>query len=433
MELAEGELTKRMRWLVKEGLLGTYQGKAVLSDVIRQDEKTITFIVALYDLISEQIGERHLVCITKDEGRLVSTTHITLTKEELDRIFTDANIGTPQDITRLGKGSYGVSYKVSVVENPKQYIVQLRYHGNIDSMNKLIGYIYDHAAAILPVPKPVPTTVQVSSDLGVPISQFIEGVPGNEAYYDAPIDEKVDLVRQIARAFGTLWSLQIDRPQNLIGEAIFSGEPISISVGPDRKYKLGGPFASISEYLKAWIHHCVRELEATELVEEFKDDVLPGIRGLVEDGLEIPPEVEEVPIVVSHADMELYNMIFSSSEPRKLQALLDWELVYCLPFAVAVPMFVEPLFWEDLKGNQKDGEDRPKLREAFWDEIPQWKEQIDSKAARTFLEWYEFGRNMDVFPPLEDDTTPEQRRELWKENTRCIREFLKSHCISEHL
>lgn len=433
MALSDQELAKRMRCLVKGGLLGTYEGNDVLSDIVRQDEKTITYFVALYDFTKEQIGERNLLCITKDEGKLVSTTPLTITKDELDRMFTNANIGTPHDIIRLDEGGYAVTYKVSVVEHSEKYIVQLRYHGDVDSMNKIIGYIYDHAAANIPVAKPFPVTFQVSSGLMVQISQFIEGVAGSEVYYDTPINERVNLVRQIARAFGTTWNLQINRPQKLIDEATFSGEPISISVGPDRKYNLGGPFSSVSEYLKAWIDYCLRELEEMDFVDEFKEDVLPGIRRLVEDGLDIPSEVEEVPIVLSHEDMKLPNMILSSSEPRKLEAVLDWEWVYCLPFAVAVPMFIEPLFWEDPKGNQKVGEHTLELREAFWDEIPEWKIQIDSKATRIFLEWYEFGRSMRVLPPREDDTTPEQRRELWKEDTRRIKEFLASHSIPEHL
>ncbi|TAQ88916.1 hypothetical protein B7494_g2769 [Chlorociboria aeruginascens] len=39
--------------------------------------------------------------------------------------------------------------------------------------------------------------------------------------------------------------------------------------------------------------------------------------------------VNEVPVIVTHADMGLHNMILDSNPPHDLKAIIDWEFVYC--------------------------------------------------------------------------------------------------------
>jgi hypothetical protein len=432
--LSEEELTKCMRQLVREGLLGSFVGKAVIDDIIEQDEKTITFLAALYDLESEDIDEKHLICITKKEGALVSNKHVTITREELDEIFRDLNIGSSDQITRLSKGTYGATYRVSVRGLEEQFIVQLRYHGNVDSMNALMRYIYDNVASTLPVAKVYPTDLRIFDIFKVQITQFIPGVSGNVLFYNLPLPARIGAIKQIARAFATLWDLQIGRPQRAIGEVLVFDDPISLSIGPERRYGLGGPFSSICQYLEAWLHRCIRELEEREGVEEFQEDVLPAIRQMVNAGLNIPPKVEEVPIVISHDDMALNNMIFSSNEPHTLEGIIDWELVNCMPFAGVVPTYIEPLFWGDSKGNQKEHDGYQDLHDAFWDEIPKWKTHMNSEATQVFLDWYQLGKDILVFPPLDDDISVEQKRELWKDNTRAVWDFLGRYSnVSGHL
>ncbi|KAJ5329592.1 hypothetical protein N7452_009982 [Penicillium brevicompactum] len=422
--LSEEELARRMRQLVRAGLLGNYDGKATISDIIEQDEKTITFLAALYDMTSEEIDENHLICITKEEGALVSKRLVTINQEELDGVFHNLGLGSPDQITRLSKGFYGVTYQVSVKEKEENFIVQLRYHGNVDSMDTLMRYIHDNVAPTLPVAIAYPTSLQVLDVFKVQITQFVPGIPGNEIFYNLPLPARIEAVKQIARAFAPLWNLQIDQPHGIIGEVNVSDNPVSVSIGPERRYGLGGPFSSTSQYLEAWLHHCIRELESTDCVEEFQENILPAIRKFMNGNLNIPPQVEEVPVVILHDDLALNNMIFSSDDPHDLQAIIDWELVDNKPFAVAIPKFIEPLFWADSKGDQKDHDGYRDLRKAFWDAIPRWKAYMNSEATRVFLDWYNLGDDLKVLPPFDDDLSAEQKLEFWKDNIRAVWDFL---------
>lgn len=438
-ELSQAELAKCMRLLVKGGLLGEYEGNAVLYDFLKEDEKTITFVAGLYNLARAEIGEKWTVRIAKNNGKLASTPdRISITNAELYKIFDDTGLGTPETegIVRYPKGAYGISYRVSVRETVQRYMVQLRYHGDVDSINAFVEYLHQNASSDLPIPRMFPTSVKVSSNMKVEVSEFIDGPLASDVYYETTLIKRISLVRQIARVFSSLWDLEINKSQNRIGEATFrpsesEDDKIRVDIGADRVHDLGGPFASVSAYLKAWVDGCIRDLEKRECVDEFKEDVLPGVRKLVKAGLNIPPVVEDVPCVVSHADLGLHNIILSPNASRDLESVIDWELVYCLPFAAFVPKFIEPLFWKDYEGKQQFFDGSEKLRDAFWGEIPKWRDQLSSDSAKTFLVWYEFGMKLGVLPLLEDDTTPEQRREAWKENTVFVKGFLKSQSISQ--
>ena len=309
----------------------------------------------------------------------------------------------------------------------EQFVVQLKFHGNVDSMNTLMRYIYDNMCSTLPVAKVYPTHLRVLNSFRVHFTQFIPGVAGNKLYYNLPLPARIEIVKQIARAFGTIWDLEIDRTAGMIGEALVSENPLAISVGPERVDELGGPFSSVTKYLEVWIHHCIRKLEKAHCIEEFQEDVLPSIRQMVKKGLNIPFQVEEVPIVISHEDMSLDNMIFSLHEPHSLQAIIDWEQVGCMPFATSVPTYIEPLFWNDSKGKQNEHNGHQALRDSFWDEIPEWKTHVNSEATRIFLDWYRFGHDIYVSPPINYKPTSEQKREIWKDNTRAALDFLKRY------
>jgi hypothetical protein len=43
-------------------------------------------------------------------------------------------------------------------------------------------------------------------------------------------------------------------------------------------------------------------------------------------------------------EMTLDNMIFSSVESYTFKAVIDWECVGCIPFAMSVPFYTEKLF-----------------------------------------------------------------------------------------
>ena len=59
----------------------------MVSDLLEQDEKTITFVAVLMGIENKEFDKRHLVRLTKKEGTLVSNTPVTITREQLDGIF----------------------------------------------------------------------------------------------------------------------------------------------------------------------------------------------------------------------------------------------------------------------------------------------------------------------------------------------------------
>lgn len=73
-------------------------------------------------------------------------------------------------------------------------------------------------------------------------------------YPNLSYDEKLVFVRRMACAFQTCWSIRLPEPR-LTGELIINadievggGDANRLNIGPDRRYSLGDPFSSVSEY-----------------------------------------------------------------------------------------------------------------------------------------------------------------------------------------
>ncbi len=430
MPLSTDELCQQLRALVFGGLLGPVNGRAITHGIASEDALTTTFMTTLFSVkdINEQPVKRHLVRLAKKDGKLIWSKPATLGRDQLTTILIDAKVGTLKDFTQLNQGAHAVTYKASVLEDEEgQYIVQLRYNVNIDSMNKLLMYIRENVPRNLPVPKVYPNCLPALCGLDIQVSQFVPGVLAESLYFNLPHQDKVTLVKQIACAFGNLWSLPLPRPANLIGEAIISGDPLSVSVGTNRECGHGGTFFSVSSYLQAWIKHRMTRLEAQQNIDEFKKEYLPRIRALVNTKLNtIPLEVEDVPIVITHRDMGLHNMILSASKPVKLAAIIDWESTYCLPFPTAVPTLINPMFQKDPASTcGEDFSEGEELRAAFWAEIPEWKKLINSNAAETFLDWYQFGVFLKADAPPNPNASTDEKRRLWRANGKFIERFLQ--------
>lgn len=140
----------------------------------------------------------------------------------------------------------------------------------------------------------------------------------------------------------------------------------------------------------------------------------------------IPAEVENVKLALLHMDLGLHNMIFSASPTPTLNGVIDWEFVDHAPPLIAVPTLIEPTF--ELCPSES-GE----LRQAFWDEIPLWKQEMELKGSQIFLDLYSFGFYLkaDALPDSKVDSarrnsTGRRTQGLWKDflkNGKC-HEFL---------
>ncbi|KAL2694905.1 hypothetical protein Neosp_001494 [[Neocosmospora] mangrovei] len=436
MSPSDDELASRMRELVFDGLLGPRNNRAITWDIVSQDSSTSTFIAAL---ISPTAGfdepiERHLIQMSKADGTVVSTRPVSLSIEEASDMFRYAGLGPVTRIVRLSDGVFGVTYKASTQDDgDAEFVVQLRYHGNVTSMNTILHHIHQTIQDELPVPRAFDIQPKSSCGLGVQISEFVPGRSGFDAYYRLDVQDRVPIVQQIARAFDALWSIRLQRlcPSDAIGEAVAhesqsAPSQIVVTVGRDRENNIGGPFESTTDYLKAWITHRLAALRAQREIDEYKARLLSQIESFVEKKLDtIPSEVDQVPIVLQHTDMGLHNMILSDEQPTKLKAVIDWEFTYLLPFPTAIPRLIESLFRREAAvstiQDPWDGADT--LADTFWGAIPDWKKRMETPAARSFLSWYEFGLY------LKADAVPGRRAEdgdkFWRDNIVKVEQFLQ--------
>ncbi|KAL7960350.1 hypothetical protein V8C34DRAFT_276930 [Trichoderma compactum] len=277
----------------------------------------------------------------------------------------------------------------------------------MDSFMTLISRTID--PNVLPVPPvyPIPgeETHQTTAGMGRQITRYIPGTMASSIYSQLSHKERLIFVRKIALAFSACWEIQLPEPR-LTGELIASNVDgqITLRVGPDRHDGLAGPFESVREYLREHIKSSLIALERQQGIEEYKEKYLHRIREFVNTRLqEIPAIVEKIPIVAMHTDMGPHNIIVSTSAP------------YASHYRT-----IEMLSREDaLNQFGPEYECADELREAFWNNIPNWKRWNESEATQIFLEWFKFGLFMKPeWRP--DDLSGEERDGYWAENIRVV-------------
>ncbi|KAK4099724.1 hypothetical protein N658DRAFT_397771, partial [Parathielavia hyrcaniae] len=382
--------------------------------------------------------DRPLIRLSKATGNVLGTKPVSIEPDELKRLLLDNKLGTLETCQRLGNGAYGTTYKMAVEEPDRpQLIVQLRFRGDVASMNALQDYIRARAPPELPVPRTFPAAVFDRSDgLQLQVTEFVPGTTADGICKHLALEDRVPIVRQMARAFAALWGLPISRVHGAIGDAVvfLPGQPgddgpMSITVGPETQDGVGGPFDSVSSFLRGWILHRLEKLEAQNGIDEYKAMLLPSIRSFVHGKLDsrLPRGVDKIPVVLMHADLGLHNVVASEHYPYHFAPVIDWEFVSCLPFLCAVPRLIEPMFLEGLgdeKGALRVEEGIQSLREAFWDEMPAWKDIMASVEVQTFLEWYEFGLYMKANPCMKFDAPLEERMASCERNVSVVEGFL---------
>ncbi|KAK3306215.1 uncharacterized protein B0T15DRAFT_494324 [Chaetomium strumarium] len=402
--------------LILQGLIGSAKGKGVVANLVTQDDDSAVYVVALVALPvpEDQAMDRHLIHLDKKTSNVLSLKPVSIEPDEMKQLLRDNKLGTLKTYQRLSNGAYGTTYKVTVEEPDRpQLIVQLRFRGNVASMNALQYYIRARASRELPVPRTFPATAFDRRSDGLQLQ--VTGPPN-------------------ARAFAALWELPVARINSAVfGEAVISLLPsdssddglLSITVGPEKQDGVEGPFDSVSSFLRAWILHRFEKLEAQHGIDEYKALLLPSIRNFVQCKLDsqLPKGLDKTPVVLMHTDLGLHNVLVSESSPYEFTAVIDWEFVSCLPFLCAVPRLIEPMFREGLGHDEKGAlleEAIQPLREAFLNEI---KEVMASVEGQTFLEWYEFGLYMKPNAYMKFGASPEERMASW-ENISVVERFL---------
>ncbi|KAI4188580.1 MAG: hypothetical protein L6R41_002048 [Letrouitia leprolyta] len=413
------------------GGIGSPEGKGVSYALIGTSPTTFTWSAALEDFDGPPKPiDRYRVEIDRQSKQVLPPQPIVLQDSEIAKAIMAATGQRFASATRFTDGALSISYKVTVQDDPGiAYVVQLRHHGRVASMDSLMTYVAKSIdARILPVPPvyPIPGELerQEATGMGRQITQFVPGNMANSVYPTLPFEARFILVRKIALAMQACWRIPLPEPR-LIGELIWN-EDSGPQVEPDRHHSLGGPFSSVRKYLQAHIRHSFSALGKQQGIEEYKTRFRDRIKGFIDRHLDdIPSVVEGIPIVAMHSDMGLHNIILSSETPTEIRAVIDWEFVSSAPYACLHPM-IERLFRKPAANFHGDELDRAEdLRNAFWDAIPEYQEWNASTATKEFLKWYMFGGLMKPEAPL-DEVSKADKDVFWQENIRVVESMLQS-------
>ena len=270
------------------GAIGPAKGKSVSYSLLQETENLFFFIAALQDW--DESGkpiDRYQVVINRISGVVQTPEPISLSTTELADAILDGTGHHLANARRFTDGSLSISYKVSVHDAPDEYVLQLRHHGDVSSMNgimQLISWTID--PHILPIPTVYPLVhegLQVRKHgMGIQITRFIDGVMGNISYPSMAHEEKLLFLRRLALAFNALWTIPLPEPR-LIGELKATNEHgvIHLKVGPDRHHSLGGPFHSVADFLRARIRAALTGFQKQEGIKEYKSRYLQRVTNFV--------------------------------------------------------------------------------------------------------------------------------------------------------
>ena len=426
--MSQDEAISALVAFIFSGVIGSPKGKGVSYSLLRATDSAFSWIAALEEEGNTgQPIDRYLVDINRVSRKIQPPIPIALSKVELEEAVLTATGHHLKASSRFADGALSISYKVSIEEDPDiQYVVQLRHHGNVTSMNLLMSLI---SSAIDPSILPLPTVYPIPGEdqrqkmtgIGRQITRLIPGPMANSVYPRMSHEEKLVFVRHMALAFQATWRITLPKGR-LIGELCTTetDDGVVLDVGPDRHYNLGGPFTTVRDYLRAYICSSLDSFKRQQGIDEYKARFLQRVTDFVEGGMHnIPAIVEDIPVVAVHSEMGPHNVILSPTTPTDIKAIIDWEFVASAPYA-SLHRVIEMLFRESApNGFGAEYAYADELRDAFWGAIPEWRTWNGSEATRVFLEWFRFGLFMKAeWRP--DGLDEEEKERYWKENVRVV-------------
>lgn len=131
----------------------------------------------------------------------------------------------------------------------------------------------------------------------------------------------------------------------------------------------------------------------------------------------ISREVKVVKVSPVNTHLRYHNIIFSDSSLPFLKGTIDLEFIEHAPSPITIPTPIEPIF--EIAPPQSVG-----LRQAFWNEIPDWKHQMKSNASRAFLDLYVFGLYLKADSLPDNNATLAAKEKHWEKNIKFVEEFL---------
>jgi len=86
----------------------------------------------------------------------------------------------------------------------------------------------------------------------------------------------------------------------------------------------------------------------------------------------IPSVIEQIPVVVTHSDIGLHNIIVCQQDLTDVQVIIDWEFCAVTSYA-SIDNMIEKLFHRPSpNGFSFKYLDTDELRQAFWETMPKW-------------------------------------------------------------
>jgi hypothetical protein len=222
--MSQDEAISALVAFIFSGVIGSPKGKGVSYSLLKATDSAFSWIAALEEEGNTgQPIDRYLVDINRVSRKIQPPILLALSKVELQEAVLTATGHHLKASSRFADGALSISYKVSIEEDPDiQYVVQLRHHGNVTSMNRLMSLI---SSAIDPSILPLPTVYpipgkekrQKMTGIGRQITRLIPGPMANSVYPRMSHEEKLVFVRHMALAFQATWQITLPKSR-LIGE-----------------------------------------------------------------------------------------------------------------------------------------------------------------------------------------------------------------------
>ncbi len=159
---------------VFSGAIGSPEGKGVSYALAESTATSFSWVAALEDMDGPPTPiDRYLVTFDRQARKVFPPRPIVLSKEEITDAILAATGERLASSTRFTDGALSISYKITVHERSDiAYILQLRHHGRVASMDSLMTLI---STTTNPLVLPVPTVYPIPGEME---RQRITGMAG---------------------------------------------------------------------------------------------------------------------------------------------------------------------------------------------------------------------------------------------------------------
>jgi len=157
--------------------------------------------------------DRYRIAIDSKSGKLNVPDLIFLSTPDLEHIIFRATGFLVSQAERFTSGALSISYKVSVHDDPLQFVVQMRHHGNVDSINTIMDLVSSKVdRRILPLPKVYPFEFgQRVKGMGIKVAELIPGNMAGSVYPNMTHQERLVFAKNLALAFDAIWTFPLPK------------------------------------------------------------------------------------------------------------------------------------------------------------------------------------------------------------------------------